>query len=80
VRKQHQGWGVGAANGPGDADDPAIGRQWPHHGQQSVCKLDQVQVFDAFAANNNPHGEHDYGSFELESLARRVKAEIAITH
>jgi hypothetical protein len=28
--------------------------------------LDKVADFDAFTADNNPHGEHDFGSFELE--------------
>jgi hypothetical protein len=27
----------------------------------------KVKAFDAFAADNDPHGEHDFGSFELEA-------------
>lgn len=26
----------------------------------------KVKAFDAFTADNDPHGEHDFGSFELE--------------
>jgi hypothetical protein len=26
----------------------------------------QVRACDAFTADNDPHGEHDFGSFELE--------------
>jgi hypothetical protein len=25
-----------------------------------------VQTFDAFTADNDPHGEHDFGSFEID--------------
>ena len=28
--------------------------------------LEQVRIFDAFAKENDPYGEHDFGSFELE--------------
>lgn len=28
--------------------------------------LQAVQAFDAFTPENDPHGEHDFGSFELE--------------
>jgi hypothetical protein len=27
--------------------------------------LDKVQAFDAFNSDNDSHGEHDFGSFEL---------------
>ena len=27
--------------------------------------LDQVRTFDQFTADNDPHGEHDFGSFEI---------------
>jgi hypothetical protein len=28
--------------------------------------LDEVRTFDAFTADNDPHGEHDFGSFEVD--------------
>jgi hypothetical protein len=28
--------------------------------------LDKVRMFDAFTADNDPHGEHDFGSFEVD--------------
>ncbi len=28
--------------------------------------LQAVQAFDAFTPENDPYGEHDFGSFELE--------------
>jgi hypothetical protein len=28
--------------------------------------LDEVRTFDAFTADNDPHGEHDFGSFEID--------------
>ena len=28
--------------------------------------LDEVRRFDAFTADNDPHGEHDFGSFEVD--------------
>lgn len=28
----------------------------------------QVRAFDAFTEGNDPHGEHDFGSFEIEGL------------
>jgi hypothetical protein len=28
--------------------------------------LDEVRKFDAFTADNDPHGEHDFGSFEVD--------------
>jgi len=27
-----------------------------------------VQMFEAFTPENDPHGEHDFGSFKLESV------------
>jgi len=27
--------------------------------------LDRVRTFDAFTADNDPHGEHDFGAFEV---------------
>jgi hypothetical protein len=31
-----------------------------------LSALLKVRAFDAFTADNDPHGEHDFGSFELE--------------
>jgi hypothetical protein len=28
--------------------------------------LDEVRKFDAFTADNDPHGEHDFGSFAVD--------------
>ena len=28
--------------------------------------LQRVRTFDAFTGDNDPHGEHDFGSFEIE--------------
>ena len=28
--------------------------------------LDEVRTFDAFTADNDPHDEHDFGSFEVD--------------
>jgi hypothetical protein len=28
--------------------------------------LDEVRKFDTFTADNDPHGEHDFGSFEVD--------------
>jgi len=28
--------------------------------------LDTVRTFEAFTADNDPHGEHDFGSFEID--------------
>jgi hypothetical protein len=28
--------------------------------------LNEVRTFDAFTADNDPHGEHDFGSFEVD--------------
>jgi hypothetical protein len=32
----------------------------------NAAVLQAVQAFDAFTPDNDPHGEHDFGSFELE--------------
>ena len=31
-----------------------------------ITALLKVRAFDAFTEDNDPHGEHDFGSFELE--------------
>jgi hypothetical protein len=31
-----------------------------------IAALLQVRAFDVFTADNDPHGEHDFGSFELQ--------------
>ena len=36
----------------------------PNAAQATV--LDEVRRFDAFTADNGPHGEHDFGSFEVD--------------
>jgi hypothetical protein len=28
--------------------------------------VDEVRTFDAFTAENDPHGEHDFGNFEVD--------------
>jgi hypothetical protein len=28
--------------------------------------LDALRIFDGFTADNDPHGEHDFGSFEVD--------------
>jgi hypothetical protein len=33
---------------------------------RNAAVLQAVQAFDAFTADNDPHGEHDFGSFEHE--------------
>lgn len=36
-------------------------------GEQAVAAiLDKVRAFDAFGADNDPHGEHDFGAFDQE--------------
>ncbi|GAB5390158.1 MAG: hypothetical protein Alpg2KO_31260 [Alphaproteobacteria bacterium] len=30
--------------------------------------IERVRTFDAFGEDNDPHGEHDFGNFELESI------------
>lgn len=32
------------------------------------CIREQVETFNAFTPDNDPHGEHDFGNFELEGL------------
>ncbi len=31
-----------------------------------LLALDKVKSFDAFTGDNDPHGEHDFGAFEIE--------------
>jgi hypothetical protein len=31
---------------------------------------EQVETFDAFTKGNDPHGEHDFGAFEVEGAGR----------
>ena len=44
---------------------------------ESVRRLTfhEVQRFDAFTADNDPHGEHDFGSFEIGALTFFWKIE-----
>ena len=35
-------------------------------GEQQACVLTRVRCFEEFEANNDPHQEHDFGSFEIE--------------
>ena len=30
----------------------------------------KVQTFDAFTEDNNPHGEHDFGAFDVPEIGR----------
>ena len=32
---------------------------------QVASAIDAVRRFDAFGADNDPHGEHDFGAFDL---------------
>jgi hypothetical protein len=37
------------------------------HGNEFIDRaVRAVQAFDAFSEDNDPHGEHDFGSFELD--------------
>jgi hypothetical protein len=51
--------------------DPSLGRMMLTAGVNAlpsdVCAMAirKVAVFDTFDAGNDPHGEHDFGSFEL---------------
>jgi hypothetical protein len=43
----------------------------------------QVRAFDAFTPDNDPHGEHDFGSFELEGRTVYWKLDyydLTLTH
>jgi hypothetical protein len=31
-----------------------------------IAARQEVRAFDAFTADNDPHGEHDFGSFDLQ--------------
>jgi hypothetical protein len=35
-------------------------------GEVVIAALDNVADFDAFTMDNDPYGEHDFGSFDLE--------------
>ena len=40
-------------------------------GPDRLSRLDEkLRIFEAFDADNDPHGEHDYGSFDVDG--RRV--------
>lgn len=39
-----------------DALEPSVKQQM----------LDRVRMFDAFNTDNDPHGEHDFGSFKID--------------
>ena len=51
--------------------DPALGRTMLTAGVSALpsdvlaMALRKVTTFDAFNGDNDPHGEHDFGSFEL---------------
>ena len=53
------------------AFDPTIGRVMLTAGVNSLDSdvramvIRKVATFDAFSADNDPHGEHDFGNFEL---------------
>lgn len=32
--------------------------------------MEKVQRFDAFTADNDPHGEHDFGSFDVAEIGK----------
>lgn len=50
------------------------GKIWATRGIQSLPEkdqaaiLDQVRTFDEFNEDNDPHGEHDFGSFSHNGL------------
>jgi hypothetical protein len=37
--------------------------------------LDRVRHFDEFTADNDPHGEHDFGNFELAGVTYFFKLD-----
>jgi hypothetical protein len=51
--------------------DPALGRMMLTAGIDTLpsdvraMAIRKVATFDDFSADNDPHGEHDFGSFEL---------------
>ena len=51
--------------------DPALGRVMLTAGVDALpsevraLAIQKVPAFDNFAAGNDPHGEHDFGSFDL---------------
>ena len=51
--------------------DPNLGKLVMTSGVSSLLSdvramaIRQLETFDAFGSNNDPHGEHDFGSFEL---------------
>jgi hypothetical protein len=51
--------------------DPALGRMMLTAGVSALPRdvramaIRKVAAFDAFCAANDPHGEHDFGSFDL---------------
>ena len=51
--------------------DPTLGRMMLTAGVNALSggvramAIHRVVMFDAFDADNDPHGEHDFGSFEL---------------
>ena len=51
--------------------DPALGRVMLTAGVDALPNevraqaIQKVAAFDEFAAGNDPHGEHDFGSFDL---------------
>lgn len=52
--------------------DPTLGRIMVTVGVNTLdaetkkTVLDSVRAFDAFTPDNDPHGEHDFGNFEIE--------------
>ena len=51
--------------------DPALGSMMLTAGVNALpsdvraMAIREVETFDAFTADNDPHGEHDFGSFDL---------------
>lgn len=51
--------------------DPSLGRMMLTAGVNDLpsdvraLAMRKVATFDAFSSDNDPHGEHDFGSFEL---------------
>ena len=54
--------------------DPTLGRTVltvgvsAHPSNVQAMAMRKVATFDAFDADNDPHGEHDFGSFKLLTL------------